>query len=122
MRLAGEGTRVNPGAFNTRAKLVDSVALPDVPVTVTRYEPNTAELSADSESVLLPEAGLALQLDLTPLGNPETARFTLPEKPGEFVMVIVAVAKPPGVTATVLAEEESLKLGGAGGASASMRA
>lgn len=122
MRLAGEGTSVKPGAFTTSAKLVDSIALPDVPVIVTRYEPYTTELPTVSVSVLLLEAGLALQVVLTSLGSPETERFTLEEKPGASVTVMVAVPEPPGVTVTVLAEEASLKLGVAGGARASISA
>lgn len=62
-------------------KFVLDVCEPDVPVTVMVYWPSVAELLAVSVSVLVPVVGLGEKLPVTPLGSPETERFTLPVKP-----------------------------------------
>ena len=72
MKLAG---------LTVRGKLVLSAKEPDVPVTVIMYCPRLAVLLAISVSVLLPVVGFGLKDAVTPLGRPDTARFTLPVNP-----------------------------------------
>ncbi len=62
-------------------KFVLDVCEPDVPVMVTVYCPRVAALLAVSVRVLLPVVGLGEKDAVTPLGSPETERFTLPVKP-----------------------------------------
>lgn len=62
-------------------KFTAAVCVPDVPVTVTVYCPRLAVLLAINVSVLLPVVGFGANDAVTPLGNPETDRFTLPLKP-----------------------------------------
>lgn len=56
--------------------------------------PAVAELLAVSVSTLVPDVGFVPHDAVTPLGKPETARFTSPENPycGVTVMVVVPVA------------------------------
>lgn len=61
--------------------VVVALKLPDVPVTVKVYCPATAELLATRVSVLFPVVGLGFHRAVTPLGNPETEKVTLPENP-----------------------------------------
>jgi len=61
--------------------VVVAVRLPDVPVTVTLYCPTVAELLATNVSVLLPLVGFGAKEAVTPLGRPETEKFTLPVNP-----------------------------------------
>ena len=73
-----------------------SVRLPDVPVIVRVYCPTAAVLLAVSVSELFPVVGFGVKADaVTPLGTPDTARFTLPVKPYSGVTVIVDVPEPP---------------------------
>ena len=58
-----------------------SVTLPDVPVMVKLYCPMAVELLTVSVSTLLPVVGFGENDAVTPLGRPETERFTLPENP-----------------------------------------
>ena len=58
-----------------------ALKLPEVPVTVTVYCPIVAVLLAVSVTVLLPVVGFGVKDAVTPLGRPETARFTLPANP-----------------------------------------
>jgi hypothetical protein len=54
---------------------------PDVPVIVIVLIPNSAELLAVSTSIVEPMLGLGVSDAVTPLGNPDTVRLTLPENP-----------------------------------------
>jgi hypothetical protein len=62
-------------------KFVLAICEPDVPVMVTVYCPRAAALLAVNVSVLLAVVGLGEKDPVTPLGSPETERFTLPVKP-----------------------------------------
>lgn len=64
---------------------------PETPVTVTVFVPVVAMLLAVNVSVLAPVAGLGLNEAVTPLASPLADRVTLPVKPFEGEMVIVAV-------------------------------
>lgn len=81
MKVDEGNNMLNPGAstFNVNETL-DWLA-PLVPVTVTAYDPRTAELATDNVSTLISVTGLMLKKGVTPLGKPKTARFTLPVKP-----------------------------------------
>ncbi len=58
-----------------------AVLLPEVPVMVRVYCPTPAELVATSVSKLLPVVGFGEKDAVTPVGSPDTARFTLPVNP-----------------------------------------
>lgn len=67
------------------------VKLPDIPVTVTVEVPVAAVLVAMRVS----EAPVAfvVRADVTPLGNDDTVKLTVPVKP--FTGVVVIVVEPP---------------------------
>ena len=62
-------------------KVVVTLCEPDVPVIVTVLVPTGAEAPTLSVSVLLEFVGLGENDAVTPLGSPETERFTPPVKP-----------------------------------------
>ncbi len=72
-----------------------ALRLPDVPVTVKLVLPTNAELLALNVSTLYPLAGLGDKEAVTPLGRPETERFTLPVKPYIGFTLMYAVDEPP---------------------------
>jgi len=92
------------------AMVVVAVRVPEVPVMVTVAAPVVAVLLAVSVSTLLPVVGLVPNAAVTPVGNPEAARVTLPAKGLTSVTVIVSVPLLPRVMASVGAERESVKL------------
>jgi len=61
--------------------VVDTVRLPEVPVTVNEYCPTAAELLAVKVIVLVPVVGLGAKDAITPLGRPEAESVTLPVNP-----------------------------------------
>ena len=73
--------RVKVGAWISSVKVVVAVRLPEVPVMVTVAVPTVAELLVVSASTLYPVAGLGKNEAVTPLGKPDTAKFTLPVNP-----------------------------------------
>ena len=75
--------------------VVVSVRLPDVPVTVTVDVPVVAVELAVKVKVLLALAGLVPKLAVTPLGNPEADKVTLPLKPLDGAIVIALVPVVP---------------------------
>lgn len=88
------------------------VKLPDVPVMVTVTVPVVAVLLAISVKALLAVAGLGLNDAVTPLGNPDADRLTLPLKPFCGATVIVLVPLVPCVIVTLLGDAENVKFGG----------
>jgi hypothetical protein len=58
-----------------------AVCWPEVPVMVRVYWPTGAVLLADTVSVLFVEVGFGVNAAVTPLGSPDTERFTLPVNP-----------------------------------------
>jgi hypothetical protein len=72
---------VNVGALIVRAMVVLAFRAPEVPVMVRLVVLPAAELLAASVSTLVPEVGFVPQEAVTPLGNPDTARLTLPLNP-----------------------------------------
>jgi hypothetical protein len=74
--------------------VVEFVRLPDVPVTVTFVVPVVAVLLAVRVTTLDVVAGFEPNEAVTPLGNPEADKLTLPLNPfcGLTVMVLVPPA------------------------------
>jgi hypothetical protein len=80
---------------------------------VTVKVPAVAVALAVNVTTLVPVVGLVPNAAVTPLGNPDAARVTLPAKPLTSVTVIVSVPLPPKAIDKVAAEGFSVKLGGA---------
>lgn len=86
------------------------IRTPEVPVTVTFTWPVVAELLAVKVRILEPlEVGFGLKAAVTPLGNAELLRVTLPLNPFDGVTVMVALALVPCVTATLPGDADRLK-------------
>jgi hypothetical protein len=64
-----------------RAIVVVAFRAPEVPLMVRLVVPPTAELLAAIVNTLVPEVGFVPHEAVTPLGNPDTARLTLPLNP-----------------------------------------
>ena len=81
------------GAETTvRVSVVVFVKLPEVPEMVTKAVPIVAALPAASVKVLVPVVLVGLKEAVTPVGNPDADRLTLPVNP--FCGVIVTVLVP----------------------------
>jgi formylmethanofuran dehydrogenase subunit B len=78
---------------------------------VTVKVPAAAALLAASVSTLLPVVGFVPNVAVTPLGNPDAARVTLPVNPFTSFTVTVSVVLLPCVTDALLADGASVKLG-----------
>lgn len=78
---------------------------------VTVAVPVVALELAARVSTLLEVVGLVPKLAVTPDGNPEADKVTLPVKPPEGVTVMVLVPLLPWVTLRLLGEAESEKFG-----------
>jgi len=84
---------------------VVAVAAPEVPVIVTVDVPESAvALAVSVRTPFVPNDAV------TPLGNPDAARVTLPVNPFRSFTVIMSVALAPVVTVKVVADGESVKL------------
>ena len=81
LRVPTEAKRVKLGTAMFNWKVVVTVCPPDVPVIVTVLVPTGAEAPILRLSVLLEFVGLGENEAVTPLGSPETERFTPPVKP-----------------------------------------
>lgn len=82
LRVAGIADTVNDGVpVIVSVSRAVPVRLPDVPVMVTVEDDATAELAAVMVTVLVVTAVAGLKAPVTPAGNPEIARLTLPVKP-----------------------------------------
>lgn len=97
-------------ALTASAIVVLAVNVPEVPVMVTVAAPVVAVLLAVSVSTLLPVVGLVPKAAVTPLGNPDAARVTLPANGLTSVTVTVSVLLLPWVIAKVATEGLSVKL------------
>jgi hypothetical protein len=116
VKLLGDAERVKFGAgatgFTVREITAEFDKLPDAPVMVTVTVPVIAVLLADSVNVLVVVAGFALNDAVTPLGNPDADKLTLPLKPFCGVTVMVLVLLVPCVTVKLLGDAERVKFGG----------
>ena len=81
---ADEEVRLKPGALTCKARDAVAVMDPEAPVMVNMYDPRRAELLAVTVRTLLPVAGFEPKDAVTPLGRPETERFTFPVNPPAF--------------------------------------
>jgi hypothetical protein len=93
--------------------VVVSVRVPDVPVMVTVDVPLVAVELAVKVSVLLAVAGLGTKVAITPLGNPEADRVTLPLKPFDGVIMMALVPVVPCTTVRLLGLAERANVGDA---------
>jgi hypothetical protein len=112
-RVDAEGASVKLGgvlATTVRAMVAVSVIDPEVPVIVTVAGPTVAVLLAVNVITLEAVAGLVPNAAVTPVGNPDAARVTLPENGLTSVIEIVSVAVLPWVTEREEADGVSLKL------------
>ena len=95
--MLGAADSVKFGApVTVRLMVVVCVKAAEVPVMVTVVGPPVvAEALAVSVSRLVPVVGLVAKPAVTPLGNPEAARLTLPVNPFVGFTVIVLVPLLP---------------------------
>lgn len=107
--VAGEAERPKFGTAITRLIVVVWTSVPDVPVIVTVVVPTTTVEAAVKVRVLVPVVLDGLKDAVTPLGNPDAVRLTLPVKPFTGVIVAVLAAVLPAVSPTLVAER--LKFG-----------
>ena len=84
---------------------------PDVPVTITLNVPIAAELDAVRVRLVLDVVGLMPKAGVTPLGNPETLKVTLPLNPFAGLMVMVVEPNDPCSTVKVMGEADNVKPG-----------
>ena len=93
---AGEAETVKLGVGATvSAMVVDPLSVPEVPAIVMVVVAAAAELLAAKVSTLLPVAGLVPNVAVTPVGNPDAARVTLPLNGLTSVTVMASVPLPP---------------------------
>jgi hypothetical protein len=85
--------------------------VPEVPVIVTVVVPTVAVLLAVKVTTLVEVVGLVPNVAVTPEGNPEADKVTLPVKPPEGVSVMVLVPLVPCLTVKLEGEAESEKSG-----------
>ena len=97
-----------PEVVTSRVKVVLSVVLPEVPVTVTVKAPVVAALLAVSVSTLELAEDVGLKAAVTPLGRPDAMNDTLPVNPPMSVTEIVSLPLVPCLTVKV--DAEGLKL------------
>ncbi len=84
---------------------------PEVPVMVTDAVPVAAVELAVNVTALVEVVGLVPKLAVTPDGNPDADKLTLPVKPFEGVTVIVLLPLLPCVMVKLEGEAESEKSG-----------
>ena len=84
--------------------------LPEVPATVTVKEPVAAVPVADSVKRLEVVAGFVSKLALTPLGRPDTVKFTLPLNPFKGFTVMVDEPAAPCEKVKTVGDAERVKL------------
>ena len=112
LKLAGDVESAKfPVGFTVSDSAVVCAMLPDVPRMVTRVVPIGAVPVAVSVNVLRLVVLLGLKDAVTPLGNPEAEKVTLPVKPFFGVTVMVLVPLVPCVMARLPEEEEREKFG-----------
>jgi hypothetical protein len=91
--------------------VVTGVSVPEVPVMVIVADPVAAVEAAVNVITLVAVAGLVANAAVTPVGNPDAARVTLPVNPFSSVTAMVLVPVLPGATFSVEGEAARVKLG-----------
>jgi hypothetical protein len=86
---------VKVGAYTPSVSVVVAIRLPEVPVIVSVLVPTSALLLDVRVSVLARVVGLGEKLAVTPLGKPDTEKFTLPVNPYSGLTEMVAVLDVP---------------------------
>jgi len=113
LKLAGEAASVKLGpAFTARLRVTVADCAPSVPVKVTVLVPGGADAVAVNVATLVVDVDAALNETVTPVGNPEAARLTLPVKLALVVTVIVLVAVADCTTLSVGVEVASVNVAG----------
>ena len=95
LRLVGFAIRAKLGAATVRVTEVVCVMAPETPVMVMVDVPAAALALTVRVKVLVDVVGLVLNPAVTPVGNPEALKVTLPLKPPEGTTVIVLVSLWP---------------------------
>jgi hypothetical protein len=99
-------------AVTVSAIVVVADSAPDVPLIVTVDVPADALELAVRLNTLEPVVGFVPNDAVTPVGKPEAASVTAPEKPPASATLIVLVpAAPPAVIETLFGDADSVKLG-----------
>lgn len=114
VKLEGDAEREKFGvavALTVSEMDVVCVSDPETPVIVTDEVPVVAVPDAVNVTPLLPVVGFVPKLAVTPAGNPDADRLTLPVNPPEGVTVIVLLPVPPCTTLTLEGEADSVKFG-----------
>jgi hypothetical protein len=114
VRLEGEAESEKLGvavAFTVSDTEVVCVSVPLMPVIVTFDVPVVAVELAVKVTTLVDVVGFVPKLAVTPEGNPEADKVTLPVKPPEGVTVMVLLPLLPWVTLRLVGEAERVKLG-----------
>ena|SRR5882672_4515218 len=103
-------------AMMLSGSVVVFVSAPDVPVIVTVAAPTVAVASAVSVTAW-GAFGLAPTVAVTPAGNPDADKLTLPVNPPDGVTVIVLLPLSPWAKLKLAGEADSVKfpIGEAGG-------
>jgi hypothetical protein len=102
----------NTGAVTVRETVVVFVKVPEFPVMVTLIVPVMAVLLAASVNVLELVVPAGLKVAVTPLGNPEADKLTLPVKPFCGVTEMVLAPLVPCTIDKALGDAEREKFGG----------
>jgi hypothetical protein len=110
-RLAGSSDRVKFGAVMVSPMVVALVSAPEAPFTIAVYVPGVTVLLALKVREVLAVVLDGLKAAVTPLGNPDTAKLTLPLNPFEPATLMVLLPLPVRATVRLMGEEERLKLG-----------
>jgi hypothetical protein len=98
-------------AFTVSVTVVVWLKLPEAPVIVTVAVPVVAVELAVSVKLLVPVVLAGLKLAVTPAGNPDADKLTLPLKPLVGLTVMVVLPLLPCVTERLVGEAESVKSG-----------
>ena len=85
------------------------MSVPEVPVMVIVDDPAVAVAAAVNVSTLVEVAGSVPNAAVTPVGNPDAAKVTLPVNPPSSATVMVLLPVPPAVTVRFAGEAESVK-------------
>lgn len=112
VRVLAEDERLkSAGSVTVRVTAVLLLRAPDVPVTVTVWEPGVAALLAAKVNELTVVVVAGLNVAVTPFGSSEAANATLLLNPFWPFTLMVLFARDPGGILSELAEGERLKLG-----------
>ena len=110
-RAPGRRETVKAGAVMVRTMVVALVKEPETPVTVTVAVPDTAVLLVEKVRELLPAVLEGLKAAVTPPGNPDTLRATLPLKPFCPATLMLLLPLPALGTVRLPGLEERVKPG-----------